>query len=373
MKYPPIYVAATSQHIGKTTSTLGLVQAISDAGIHVGYCKPVGQQFVELDNLQIDKDAILFSSVMGFALQANIHSPVILGPGATAHYIDNPDLFEYPKAISNASSVLEKEYELIVYEGTGHPGVGSVVNLSNAEVAKMLGAGVIMVVKGGIGNTLDKLHLSLSVFREKNVPILGVIVNKVIPEKLDKVKYYVGKKLKTLGLPLLGVVPYDKSLAYPLMATVANAVRGRVAANEHNLDNKVEDIVAGSLIDVNELKSFENLLLVVSINRLEDALAKISSITQMIGEDKTPLSGIIVTNKGELSTHSMNYINRHQIPLVRTNLDTYGSVVKVSRIEVKINTRTPWKVRKAVELIKENVDLELIFEEQRKLAVSSKS
>ena len=84
---------------------------------------------------------------------------------------------------------------MVVYEGTGHPGVGRVANLSNAQVAKMLGAGVIMIAKGGIGNTIDRLHLSMAVFREQQVPILGVIINKVRPDKIDKIRHYIGKHL----------------------------------------------------------------------------------------------------------------------------------------------------------------------------------
>ena len=43
---------------------------------------------------------------------------------------------------------------MVVYEGTGHPGVGSVVDLSNAEVARQLESEVILVLEGGIGNFL---------------------------------------------------------------------------------------------------------------------------------------------------------------------------------------------------------------------------
>jgi BioD-like phosphotransacetylase family protein len=55
------------------------------------------------------------------------------------------------------------------------------------------------------------------------------------------------------------------------------------------------------------------------------------------------------------------YFREHNIPVITTKLDTYGSVVKISRIEVKINTRTPWKVQRAIHLIKENVDFPLIL------------
>ena len=201
-----IYVAATSQHVGKTTSTLGLVHALRKKGINVGYCKPVGQQFLDLENYQVDKDAFLFSGVMDFELVSDIHSPVILGKGATADYLDDPSQQKYPEKIRKAKEVLEKNYELVVYEGTGHPGVGSVCDLSNADVAELIGGKVILVVEGGIGNTIDKINLSLSLFRSKDIPILGVIVNKVRPEKLEKVHRYVKKYLDKQNLPLLGAI-----------------------------------------------------------------------------------------------------------------------------------------------------------------------
>ena len=69
------------------------------------------------------------------------------------------------------------------------------VDLSNADVAKMLGAGVIMVVEGGIGRTIDRLTMSMALFREALVPVIGVIVNKVNEEKKEEVEYYLSKKL----------------------------------------------------------------------------------------------------------------------------------------------------------------------------------
>ena len=48
----------------------------------------------------------------------------------------------------------EKDY--VIIEGTGHAGVGSVFNLSNAQVARRLNAKVIIVAAGGIGRRLMK-------------------------------------------------------------------------------------------------------------------------------------------------------------------------------------------------------------------------
>ena len=360
-----IYVAATSQHVGKTTSTLGLTSSLISLGHNTGYCKPVGQQFVDLGDLCVDKDALLFSEVLKFPLSAELHSPVILGPGATSAYLDNPANFRYAERIMQASEQLHEQHELVVYEGTGHPGVGSVVGLSNAAVASMLGASVIMIVEGGIGSTIDELNRSLALFREHNVPIIGVIVNKVISEKIEKVTHYIGKYLDSQGLKLLGVLPYDKNLSNPIMETVKTAVRGRVVAFPDKMDNRVEHFVPGSLVDdQQELEEGrKNMLLVVSHNRFERSVERIIQHSDKMGLDTSPLSGIIITGDGrheqnfKQSPHCTEYIDHHEIPVITTPLDTLGSMIKINRIEVKINHRTPWKTQLAIELIREHVDL----------------
>ncbi len=361
MSIKKIYIAATSQHIGKTTSTLGLVHALRNRGLSVGYCKPVGQQFVDLGDLRVDKDALLFSRVMDFELNADFHSPVILGKGATSAYLKNPENYNYAERIKNAAAAMEQLYDIVVYEGTGHPGVGSVVDLSNAEVARLLGSSVILVVEGGIGNTIDRINLSLSLFREKNIPILGIIVNKVMPEKLEKVREFVKMYLDRHNLRLLGVIPYDKSLAYPLLHTVRRVVAGTIIANGHKLHNKVANIIDSSLVEIEEYTNYDHLLLVISSRKLAEAIRKIKVFEQENELEKSPLSGIIITNHNYVDEESQAYININEIPVMHTHLDTYGAVIKISKIEVKINRKTPWKINRAIELITEHVDLDMFI------------
>ena len=363
-----IFVAATGQHIGKTTSTLGIIANLIDRGFTTGYCKPVGQKYLTIDGLMADKDAVLFSKVIDFQINPDLHSPVILGSGTTAAYIENPADFKFRERILKANNYLQSTSDIVVHEGTGHPGVGSVVDLSNAVVAKMLDAGIVMIVEGGIGNTIDRLSMSLALFREQRVPILGVIVNKVRQEKKDRIQYYLKKKLDLMGIPLLGVLPYDETLSFPIMATVRRAVNGRVIMNEDKMGNPVASTMAASLVDQEEFKNSKNALLIVSSNRLNEVIGKIQLFSEQYNLEKSPLSGIIVTGDGRHDSWftgkdlNNSYISENKIPVVSTSLDTYGSVVKISRIEVKINVRTPWKVKRAIQLIKEHVDLDLMLE-----------
>jgi dethiobiotin synthetase len=365
LKLNNIYVAATSQHVGKTTTTLGLVSACMKLGLKTGYCKPVGQKILDLNHLKVDKDTVLFSDLINFKIVPERHSPVILGHGAVQEYLDHPEKQDLFKKIIKAEKYLSQENNVVIYEGTGHPGVGSVVGVSNARVAKLLNAGVIMVVEGGIGSTIDMLSMTTSLFREQNVPILGVILNKVTPEKMDKVLHYTGRWLQKNNFPLLGMIPYEKTLAYPLIRMVAEAVKGVITYNADFADNKVESIIAGSLIDVNELKSSQDLLLVVSTRSINEAIRKIEFMAQNHGISHCPLSGIVANGDGQMDAHTLKYIEKNNLPLIRTEIDTYGSVLRISKIEVKINKNTPWKVRMAIDLFDSHIDMEQILQSCR--------
>jgi dethiobiotin synthetase len=366
MTHKSIYVAATSQHVGKTTATLGLVSAIRNKGINVGYCKPVGQRYVYHNGLQVDKDVVLFGDLLGFQPNPALHSPVILGSGATTDYIDHPENFYFSNDIINASTQLKKLHQLVIFEGTGHPGVGSVVDQSNGDVARLTGSGVIMIAEGGIGSTIDQLSMCMEKFFSHNVPILGVILNKVIEEKREKVAHYVSKWLDKLDIPLLGTMPFDRTMGFPLLRTIMDSVKGNVIYNAHNLNNMVDGFIAGSLISSEEFRGKgENLLLVVGVTRLDLAIEGTIKVMEALDLKKPPISGIIATGEGGLSSFTADFVKHYQIPLIHTMLETYGAVVKIARIEVKINPETPWKVQRAIEMIEQNINLDLILEKSK--------
>lgn len=240
--------------------------------------------------------------------------------------------------------------------------------MNNAQVAKQLNASVIMVAEGGIGSTIDRLNMCLALFREEGVPIIGVVINKVKKNKQEYIRGYLQKWLDAQNIPLLGVVPYDKTLSYPLMMTVCKAVKGNILLNQHKMYNRVEDILAGSLIAIDEFKTFQNLMLVVSQKRFKEAIGKIKAMERLKKLKNPLLSGVIITGDGRKDhwfDHAEiddEYLTQNEIPVITTALDTYGSVVKYSRIEVKINTHTLWKVQRAIELFKKYVDLPKLLE-----------
>jgi hypothetical protein len=220
-----------------------------------------------------------------------------------------------------------------------------------------------MVVEGGIGSTIDELNVNLALFREQRVPILGVIINKVLPPKIEQVKYYVGKKLERYGIPLIGIMPFEKSLTYPIMETILLAIKGKAVFHETHLDNHVEHIISGAMAERKEFPAMHHLLVMVNYKGLDRVIESVATTAEREHVKVCPLSGIIVHGEGNFvpefieNLNSKSYIDQHKIPVVATNLDTYGAARNINKIEVKINTRTLWKPESAMELFREHVDI----------------
>src|SRR6185436_2120842 len=111
----------------------------------------------------------------------------------TRKYLANANYDLLVRKIETAFDRVAWEKDFVLCEGSGHAGVGSVFDLSNAQVAKVLGAKVIIVTSGGIGKPIDEVALNQALFEKEHVKIIGVIVNKVIADKVDYVTDFLRK------------------------------------------------------------------------------------------------------------------------------------------------------------------------------------
>src|SRR3954467_15271891 len=142
---PRVFIAATRQNDGKTTTSLGLLAAIQQFFPRVGYIKPVGQRFVEIAEHKIDEDTVLMDSVYRLNCPLVDMSPIAVEPDFTRRYLESANYDALVRKIQKAFDRVAWEKDFVLCEGSGHAGVGAVFDLSNARVAKLLGCKVIIV------------------------------------------------------------------------------------------------------------------------------------------------------------------------------------------------------------------------------------
>ncbi len=269
---PRVFIAATRQNDGKTTASLGLIAALQPHYPRVGYIKPVGQRFVEIAEQKIDEDIVLMDSVYQLNCPLVDMSPIAVEPDFTRKYLQSSNNEALVKTIKKAFDRVAWEKDFVLCEGSGHAGVGSVFDLSNAQVAKILGAKVIIVTQGGIGKPIDEVALNQALFEKEGVEIIGVIINKVIGTKLDYVSDFARRGFKRKGLELLGVLPHERLLSKPTIELIRDELKAELLNGPDHLHNLVDDVVVGAMGAQNAMSQFKRGVLLITPGDREDLI-----------------------------------------------------------------------------------------------------
>ena len=356
-----LFIAATSQNDGKTTTTLGVLDAYRKRAKSVGFIKPVGQRCVLIDGQNIDEDTVLIQKACGLHCSLKDMSPVAIERNFTRQYLDDPEGMtpRLINTIETSYAMAARDNDLVVIEGTGHAGVGSVFDLNNARVASMLKAKVVIVTLGGIGRPVDEVALSHNLFERENVEVMGVIANKIQPDKLEQTRDYLTKAFARRGLSLLGAIPFTPQLTWPTVGQVVKAIHATVLNGHACLNNKIADIVVCAMTAHNAIKSVKDkALLVVPGDRDDVVLA--AAATDLLRHD-IDLSGIVLTGGLQLAPQTRELIMRTHIPVLVVDKPTYETTAILHDITVKILDSDEEKIELATGLVRQYVDLDKLW------------
>lgn len=356
-----IFIAATRMNDGKTTTSLALFSALQSITEKVGFIKPVGQRFVELDGHQIDEDSVLLNQTFNVKVPIQAMSPIAIHGNFTREYLDNPDN-NHAKLIDTMCQAFDRaayEKEYIIIEGTGHAGVGSVFNLSNADVARQLDAKVIIIAKGGIGRPIDEIALNNALFKAAGVEVIGAIINKVLPSKMEDVQKYCQKGLDRMGIPLLGCLPVEKKLTRPNLSQIVEEVNGRwINGHEHGRRERINRVIIGAMAAKGLLDLLQRGTLIITPGDREDII--LSAIAAEGVTQERTISGLILTRNVLPHPKLMEMIAKTEIPVVVCSEESYNVASLVNNMTVKTQPDDDDKIPIIKDLIKKNIDMQAI-------------
>ncbi|MCL5104877.1 MAG: AAA family ATPase [Armatimonadetes bacterium] len=360
-----VYIAATRQNDGKTITCLGLIAAFKKRLTYVGYIKPVGQRYIEVDGLKIDEDAMLVKGVYELKGSVTDMSPIAVPRHFTENYIDNPNREKLAATIKECYSRMAFDKDIVVVEGTGHAGVGSVFDMSNGDVAALLGCKVVIVSSGGIGRPIDEIMLNKAMFDAVGVDIVGVIVNKVDEDKYDKVKSYVTRGLERKGLEVLGVMPYRPMLSNPTIEQLLEDIQGDVLSGEHSLGRIVGKTVIGAMPPYQALEYLTEDALLITPGTREDMILAAMSSCLLDGPDHTCVAGMILTGGTPPPPNIMELISKTDMPVILVQEDTYTVASRIAKLIVKIRPGDTDKIRSVEEMVDQCVNVDRLLEKLR--------
>lgn len=357
-----VYVAATRQNDGKTIVSVGLIAALIKRLSKVGYIKPVGQHFIDVETCKIDEDSILMKQVFDIDCELPDMSPIAIPRGFTEAYIENPDRNRLVERITAAYTKCAQGKDFVLIEGTGHAGVGSVFDMSNAEVAQLLGAKVILVSAGGVGRPIDEVMLNKALFDSRGVDILGVIVNKIQPDKYEKIAPIVTKGLARKGLDVLGVMPYVPILSSPTIGQLLEETNGDLLSGDGGLSTIVNRTIVGAMAPHQALEYFDKGTLLITPGSRDDLILAAITSYAIDTDDKASVAGLVLTGRDLPNKKVMDLVKRANVPVIGLKDDTFTAATKISSLMVKLRSGDREKIFATENLVSEYVNIDRILD-----------
>ena len=353
-----IFVAATRMNDGKTTACLGLFAALQHLYPRVGFIKPVGQRYVEVEGLKVDEDSYLLDRIYNVHVPIESMSPITIDSTFTRRFLANPEetYAQLVDKICRAFDRVSWEKDFTLIEGTGHAGVGSVFDLSNARVARILDAKVILVCPGGIGRPVDEIALNKALFDKVGVEIIGAILNKVEADKIPQVAHYAGLGLARLGVPLLGVLPVQKMLSAPNLSQVAEEIGGRwLNARGTGVHERILRVVVGAMTAKGIIDHLQPGNLLITPGDRDDVILAAISATSISGTKA--IAGIILTNDILPHPKLLELLAQTDLPVIAAREDAYTITSKIHNMTVKTQPQDTDKIPVIKQLVTEHVDM----------------
>ncbi len=217
--FPRLIIAATQSGCGKTTITVGLLAALKNRGLNVQAYK-VGPDYID----------------------TGWHT---LALGKPSHNLDTwlvgaDKLQKIFAETSRGADISIVEGVMGLYDG-GRGGISS-----TAEISKLLGAPVVLVIDAkSMGTSAAAVALGFREF-DKSVNLAGVILNRLGSDTHEKI---IAEALDGLGIKIFGAVRRNDDFRLP------ERHLGLVPTTEHQAGNVLQNICAAveSQVDVDAL------------------------------------------------------------------------------------------------------------------------
>jgi len=330
-----IFVAATGQNCGKTTISISLMHQARKKYQRVGFVKPFGPKVLLYDDFMVDMDALLMAKAFGMEEDIALMSPVALHRDFTKDYLAGKlDDLSLSDCIVRAVRELEQKYDFLIIEGAGHGGVGAVIGLSNAKVAKLIDAPVMIVTESGIGKVIDAVHLNLALYEREGADVRGIIVNKLLPDK----KEITSKYLKQAFEPKVKVIDgfnFSPILANPTLSHISKLFDLPLQGDSNEKSRIIHNIQLGAASSQRVIDGLLDSTLMIVTSSRDELIVTLSSLYH-IPAYKERIAGLVIAGHGPVSEISQQILHDSTIPYIRVEETTAEAFTALSDDVAKI-------------------------------------
>ncbi len=348
-----IYIATSEPNSGKSLVTLGLMRMLLGRTPKVGYFRPIID-----DKKKGHQDNHINTVISHFDLDMTYDEAYALTRSEFVNMRNNDDDGRIIDIIIDKYKNLEEKSDFVLVEGTDFSGEGSAIEFdANILIAKNLGIPAL-IVTSGVDKDMDEfiadIHIAYDSFMDKEVEVIAIVANKIIKKNLELVKEGISKNLPEDVM--VSVIPRVKSLMYPTLAEIVNALDAKVLFGENYLYNPIESIKVGAMQLRHYLRYIENNSLIITPGDRADII--LGALQANISSNYPKIAGIVLTGNIKPEKPILKLVEglSRIVPIVLTKEETYKIATKVFAVKPRIYADNKEKINKSISAFEKYVD-----------------
>ena len=235
-----LLLVPTGHGVGLTGVCLGLVHALQQHGVDVGFFKPLEQP--RPDRTGGDRSTALVR------LTSSLQPPEPIPAEEVERRLSESAVEQLMEDVVAAGEPVVRRHDVVVVEGLV-PGSGLVYSgRANLALAKALDADVVLVGAPG-SHDLDHLAEAMAIAARtyragEHDRVVGAVVNRLPDTSADAVED-VRRVLADRGIPLVGAVPFTAELTWPRLSDLVAGLDVTVL-NEGESGRRVKDVIVAA-------------------------------------------------------------------------------------------------------------------------------
>jgi hypothetical protein len=349
----PLVVTSTHESSGKTAVTLALALLAEARGERVGYMKPKGTRLQSTVGKTLDRDPMLAREVLGVEDAVHDMEPVVYSPTFVAEAIrgqENPD--EVRERVREAYADLAAERTAMFVEGGGRYTTGGVVDLTDVDVAELLGGDVVVVANYREAGDVDEILAAADAAGDS---LRAVLLNRVPDEDRSTVSGDVLPYLENRGVPVAGAIPNNRELAGVSVADLVDELGGELLTDVPT-DGFVDRFLVGAMSGEEALRFFR---------RTTDAAVITGGDRSDVHTAAIEAPGVhclVVTGGHRPPAAVLGRAEERGLPVLALSGDTMSTVERAEEVVRGGRTRDERTVRTMRDLLTEHADLDVLLE-----------
>jgi len=353
-----IFISSAEPYSGKSLVTLGVFEAILRKTKKVALFKPIIR-----DRGAKTKDKNIEMILDFNNLEQSYEDSFVFYRREAQELFGSGKQDEFIEKIINKYKALEEKNDFVVCEGSDYIGEGSYFEFDiNAYIAKNLGLPTLIIGQGlgrSINEILNPIQMAIEAFEHQDTKIIGVIVNRVQPNRRKKI-------LKALeeGLPensgIHSVIPTDVVLSSPTVQEVAEQLNAKILYGKDKTENLVTNFQSVAMRLNNYLKHLKKGSMAITPGDRIDVL--MGALQANLSSNFPHISGIVLTGGIELPEHVKKLLAGlpDVLPVLTVKEFTFETSIKASNVVSTITKDSTRKINLALTLFDKYIDLDAL-------------